>query len=447
MPNRTISLIPQYGPASITAIDCGSSSPKLSGILDVSAFPNLTGISCVSNGITKFQGYGPLTNLVDIRMSDNAFGAAQGNFETLSNKPNLKTLDFSALVSQQFINWTGEFPDLTQNTKLEDIRIGNTSLTGSNLNFSMLPELRLLGVQYNQLSGAFPLLPTGLNSKITSVNFSNGRNNVRYTNTSAPSLDSNTLPLCINLIYAYNNVSGNIQSIPARMNSFWCDGNLHTGSIPSLTAATQLTQFICSNQRNPIKLTGNIPDLSANSILRTFRCDINQLSGFAGGSVSATLGEFRAENNQLTSTAVDAILAAFVTANRTSGTRILSLGGTGNAVPTSTGVTKTTLAGTAFSRSGTTVTVNSTAHGYVTGDWVTITGITETAFQGTFSITRINDNTFQYTTVSSGTLTGSGTATLRKTSTDNTSGFRNYQALALVSRTGGPWTITINFPA
>jgi hypothetical protein len=73
--------------------------------------------------------------------------------------------------------------------------------------------------------------------------------------------------------------------------------------------------------------------------LLDFRCQTNQLTGFAGGSVANTLGNFQAQTNQLNSTAVNAILAAFVAANKTTGTRILNLGGTGNSAPTGQGIT------------------------------------------------------------------------------------------------------------
>jgi hypothetical protein len=266
MPTATIKLSTPAGLGAITAIDCGSSTPKLGGTLDVSAFPNLTSITCNSNGITKFQGYDNLTNLVTISLQDNS-------------------------------------------------------------------------------------------------------------------------------------------------------------------------------------LTGNIPNLSNLTALTLSDFFANQLTGWDGGTVSTTLGSFQAHNNSLTTSTIDALLAAFVAANRTTGTRLLNLGGT-NAAPSSTGVTTTTTTGANFSRLGTTVTVNLTNHGYITGDWVTITSITEAAFQGTFSITRINNNQFTYTTVTSSNITaGTGAAILRKTSTGNTSGFRSYQNLALVSRTGGPWTVSIRFPA
>jgi hypothetical protein len=88
--------------------------------------------------------------------------------------------------------------------------------------------------------------------------------------------------------------------------------------------------------------------------LTDFACSDNQLTSFAGGSVSNTLGAFYAQNNRLASTAVNSILAAFVAANKTTGPRILNLGGAGNAAPTGQGITdKATL-----DSRGWTVTIN-----------------------------------------------------------------------------------------
>ena len=115
---------------------------------------------------------------------------------------------------------------------------------------------------------------------------------------------------------------------------FNCNTNQLTGSIPSLSANTALTQFYCYSNL----LTGSIPSLSANTALNTFYCYSNQITGFSGGTVSNTLGDFRAQNNLLTQSAVDAILAAFDAAGRNSGTRTLNLGGTGNAAPSAAGL-------------------------------------------------------------------------------------------------------------
>ena len=105
----------------------------------------------------------------------------------------------------------------------------------------------------------------------------------------------------------------------------------------SLTANTALTEFRCNNN----SLTGSIPDLSANTALTSAWLFSNSLTGSNITAVSATLGSFQAQNNQLPQSAVDAILAAFVAAGRTSadGQVLLNLGGTGNAAPSAAGVT------------------------------------------------------------------------------------------------------------
>jgi hypothetical protein len=83
-----------------------------------------------------------------------------------------------------------------------------------------------------------------------------------------------------------------------------------------------------------------------------FQVNNNQLTGYEGGGVSATLLTFRAENNLLTQSAVDAILADFVAAGANNGT--LNVGGSGNAAPSAAGITDRT---TLISR-GWTVTTN-----------------------------------------------------------------------------------------
>jgi hypothetical protein len=118
------------------------------------------------------------------------------------------------------------------------------------------------------------------------------------------------------------------------LNLFHGFTNQLNGVIPSLYTNTLLQDFrVHSNQ-----LTGSIPTLSACNILYIFQCDNNLITDYVGGSVSNTLDIFTANNNILPASAVNAILAAFVAANRTTGTRILNLGGTGNAAPTGQGL-------------------------------------------------------------------------------------------------------------
>ena len=129
------------------------------------------------------------------------------------------------------------------------------------------------------------------------------------------------------------------------------------GGTVDISAFPNLQQFRCNNhditalsgyaQNSNLtlveffqnKVTGPIPSLSGLNNLQTFRCFTNQLTGFNGGPVSNILGSFQAQNNQLPSTSVNVILSAFVAANKTAGTRILNLGGVGNAAPAGQGIT------------------------------------------------------------------------------------------------------------
>ena len=134
-----------------------------------------------------------------------------------------------------------------------------------------------------------------------------------------------------------NQVTGSIPSLSGLNNlqTFRCFTNQLTGPIPSLSGLNNLRAFRCDTNQ----LTGSIPSLSGLNNFQTFRGFTNQLTGFNGGPVSNTLGSFQAQNNQLPSTSVNVILSAFVAANKTAGTRILNLGGVGNAAPAGQGIT------------------------------------------------------------------------------------------------------------
>ena len=135
-----------------------------------------------------------------------------------------------------------------------------------------------------------------------------------------------------------NQITGSIPSLSANtaLTAFVCSSNQLTGSIPNLNNNTALGTFACYTNQ----LTGSIPSLNNNTALTAFYCYSNQLTGVETGfAVTPSLGDFQVQNNNLTAAAVNAILAAFVAANRTTGTRILNLGGTGNAAPTGQGLT------------------------------------------------------------------------------------------------------------
>lgn len=227
----------------------------------------------------------------------------------------------------------------------------NTSSSGIDLN-PQVPIINIsCGASSPALGGAINLSKflglttfTCNNNAITSISgfesnsgllsFNYARNSVTGNIPNLSSLTAITGFFCF-----FNLLTGSIPSLSAntQLQSFYCDRNQLTGSIPNLSSNTQLRDFRCySNQ-----LTGNIPNLSSNGLVTTFYCYTNQLTGFAGGSVSATLGDFQAHNNNLTSEAVNAILAAFMEAGRTSasGTCNLRLEGVNNGAPTGQGIT------------------------------------------------------------------------------------------------------------
>jgi type IV pilus assembly protein PilY1 len=65
-----------------------------------------------------------------------------------------------------------------------------------------------------------------------------------------------------------------------------------------------------------------------------------------------------------------------------------------------------------ITRSGTTVTVSQTSHGFITGQTVTISGANQAAYNGSFGITKVDNDTFTYqVTESPVNSAGGGTAT------------------------------------
>lgn len=117
--------------------------------------------------------------------------------------------------------------------------------------------------------------------------------------------------------------------------------NSLTGSLRSFSDNTALEYSYGHSNA----LTGIIPSFGGNNALTLYYRSVNQLTGVQSGfSVPASLGDFRVQDNLLPRSAIDTILAAFVAAGRSSGTRILYLHGTGNAAPSLAGAAdKTTL--------------------------------------------------------------------------------------------------------
>jgi hypothetical protein len=302
-----ISLILQNNPT-VTQINCGASSPRLGGTVDISAFPNLTQFICLNNDITSISGYENNANLQDIRLANNKIS---GSLPSFTGTPNLRVAVYNNNL------YTGTIP--AWNNVLANFQASQNQLTGPIPNFINNSWTTFL-VNQNNLTGGIPPALSNQNGMIT---FS------CHTN---PSLGGSipNINACGQLqrfLVAVCSLSGSIPNLTNNINltECWFHNNLLTGSIPSLSANNQLTRFLCYNQQGGSKITG-----------------------FAGGSVSNTLGDFQAQDNQLRVSAVNSILSAFVTAGRTTGTPIVSgqcilnLGGTTNSRPTGQGVTDVT---------------------------------------------------------------------------------------------------------
>ncbi|HEV2292459.1 MAG TPA: RHS repeat-associated core domain-containing protein [Tepidisphaeraceae bacterium] len=67
-----------------------------------------------------------------------------------------------------------------------------------------------------------------------------------------------------------------------------------------------------------------------------------------------------------------------------------------------------------ITRSSSTATATSTAHGYRVGESITVTGATETEYNGTFVITAVTSNTFSYAVTGTPATPATGTITVRR---------------------------------
>jgi hypothetical protein len=360
-----ISLILQNNPT-VTQINCGASSPKLGGTINLSAFPDLQEFRCENNDITAISGWN--NNISVLQVQTNLLS---GSFINLTGLSNITVL---WIYNNQY---NGSFPTgFNSLTSLQNFRCEANRLTGSIPSLSTLPNLRFFKC-HNQLgttklTGSIPVL-TGCQLLEEFECHSNqlggilpvfsGLNNLRIFNCFTQSINGITgtipnlnLPSLQEFRIENNKITGTIpllNNIP-NIQLFSCFQNSLTGTIPNLNSCSGLNIFWCYNQAGVggIRLTGPIPNLSSCSGLLDFRCHANQLTSFAGGSVSNTLGRFEAWNNQLQATDINAILAAFVAAGRTTGnasgitpsftTCLLNIGGPTNSRPTGQGVTDVT---------------------------------------------------------------------------------------------------------
>lgn len=314
MPKRSITLRPQDGLASITAINCGSSNPQLGGTIQLSAFSNLQNFTCINNNITELSGTSNLSALTAINIKGNTLPA----FPNLSASTNLETIICNG-TSPTIRQFTGSFPNLAAYTNLKTYSGLFCGFSGSLPSLSANTALQYFDCSFNPLTGNLP----DLSANTELIEFYCYRNG--FLSGEIPNLSANTKLRTFECFG--NSFTGSPPVLPSSVSKFLCRINKLNGSIPNFPTVTSLQNYDCSAN----DLVGNIPSLSSINTLNNFACSNNKLTGFSGG-VHFGLLQLTAQNNLLTQSAVDAILAAFVAANASSG--YLNLGGTGNAAPT-----------------------------------------------------------------------------------------------------------------
>jgi Leucine-rich repeat (LRR) protein len=230
-----INLIPQNG-AVITNIDCGSSSPALGGYINISQFPNLTGFTCIGHNITGFTGSAPCgTNLTKLILTDNS-------------------------ISQ--------YPDLTSNTNLRELRLDTNKIAGVAPSLSTFPNLGTGRWQENpRLSGALPdISPL---SKLTSFYA------IGCYLTGSIVLNSAIVDYRCDSQEGPKKIGGSIPTLPASLKYFYVYNNNITGFLPDLNTNTTLLDLKCYHNL----ISGTTKSTAINNTIVTYHFHENKISG------------------------------------------------------------------------------------------------------------------------------------------------------------------------
>jgi hypothetical protein len=185
------------------------------------------------------------------------------------------------------------------NVNLQYFDCNGNQLTNSIPNLDNNVDLRYFSCSTNQLTNSIPNLDNNVNLAIFSCS-------TNQLTGSIPNLDNN-----VNLVI------------------FYCFDNQLTGSIPNLDNNVNLTTFYCHVNQ----LTNSIPNLDNNVNLAIFYCHTNQITDYTPSTLSTTIIDFQAQNNLLSSDAVNQILLDFTVnagSRPAAGTRRIWLDGTGN---------------------------------------------------------------------------------------------------------------------
>lgn len=265
--------------------------PRIGGTVNLAGFTNLKDFNVVGNRISG----------IDFDYSNNQYHIINTNLNHVSgNIEDISNQSFLTLYDVSNNRYTGEVSSLPNN--LMTYNVSNNDLTGQAPVVSNCTNLVRYYISRNNFTGEFPNLNSNTNLQFVSI-------------------AENKLTGQLN---DFSNMTS-LQELDATDNDF-------TGEIPSFAVSAPNLKKVWLKKND---LTGSIPDITSNSNLNFLNCNVNNLTGWAGTSFTSNFTSLYAQENDLNSDTVDAILAAFVTANGQNGRAFL---GGSNAPASSAGV-------------------------------------------------------------------------------------------------------------
>jgi len=298
-------------PNNIYAINCGTSNPKLSGSVNITAFPNLTSFICVDNDITSFTALEYMPSLLVFLLSSNKL---TGTF-SLTGFPNIQNVNlnnnlFDVIIEPDVMPsiltlnldsnpLSGSF-NLDRYPNIVTLNLSNTSISALNTSTSSLTSLQSLVAEYAKFTGTFDTTKfpnlTSLDlysNNLTAINIPPNSPiqvlNLYYNPNLAGTLDLSLLPnlteINVNYDYSlglsnYGSLTG-IQVINAR--DTLITGLETLNNKPNI----KVINFAATTNNKYISLSGQFPDLSNLTNLEVLYLNNSSLSGTNAVNLSA----------------------------------------------------------------------------------------------------------------------------------------------------------------
>ena len=257
-------------------------------------FAELDTLSLYENGLTgTVPDLSQLSKLTELRLEDNQLTGVLS--AVLAKLPT--TLSYLRLDGNQF---TGTIPDFSDFTELVYLHLGDNQFTGTiPAGLGNLAKLQTLYLNDNQLSGTIPTTWGTSTHPFSTITGREGLQSLYLQNNTLTDSIPEALGLFKNLgalRLDHNQLSGEIPAtLPTNLTDLHLHNNQLSGAIPNLSALTRLRQLHLHNNQ----LSGAIPNLSALTRLRQLHLHNNQLAGAIPDTLPTSLTDLRLHNNKL----------------------------------------------------------------------------------------------------------------------------------------------------